>query len=670
MVFHFNGINGSNGDYLLPALTHEMLAKIARNEPLDRKHLEELRWLKRQKKSIKLDVPAGVDANDLAQSGWGVIFAHEDANAPAIREALKELLDHRREQATRKNEKFYRECAGADGYRRGETKEAFLSRHSMGPGPVHPERMPYYLLIVGDPEMIPYRFQYQLDVAYAVGRIHFDTLEEYAAYAHSVVEAERGGLKLPRRAVLFGVRNEDDDATTLSADELVKPLSEMLEADQPSWDVRTLLHEDATKSRLSRLLGGDETPALLFTASHGMGFDNGSNRQLKDQGALLCQDWPGPRKWAKRIPEDFYFGADDVPGDARLYGLISFHFACYGAGTPKLDEFSHREFTDPKLIAPHAFVAQLPKRLLGHPKGGALAVVGHVERAWGYSFMWGDDVKQQGQLGSFKSSLKLLMEGHTVGHAFEYFNERYAEIASDLSSTLENIKFGGEYDQLALAETWTAHGDARGYAIIGDPAVRLPVGETKTAEGERPTIHLSTKPTSDKPAALKTRKPRAGAAAPKEPNAAAPPPLSPLTGELPAAARDANVDFGLFDSFKGSRTRLTEALEQFAEKLSKAVQKAVEDASSLEVRTYVAEDMKGVTDDAERFGDAAKLRAVTRINVDGDTQVCVPLEDGELDATLWKIHSETVQSAQANRAEMLKTMVSAATGLFDVFKAF
>jgi len=473
LEFTFNGLDGATGAPLYPPASLAEMEALARGLRPDPRQTAEVTAWREEMTRTHLGLREGFDARDLASSGWGVVFP---ANAsPAVREALAPLVEHRRSQAAARAEKRFREID----YRPGESKADFLRRSGVGPGPADPDRLPYYLLLAGNPEEIPWPFQHQLEVQYAVGRLCFDTPEEYASYARTVVDAETTAAQRtppdrPRKITLFGAANPDDRATQLMASHLVRPLATALSALPGGGSVETLLAETATRERLARLLGGEETPDLLFTATHGMGFPSGDPCQRAHQGALLCHDWPGPRTAPGPIARDCYLSGDDVADGARPGGLISFFYACHGMGTPERDAYAQRSGgADRRLLAPQPFVARLPRRLLGHPAGGALAVIGHVERTWGYSFLW-DGAGEQPQV--FEDSLKRLLDGYPVGAALEPFALRFGELAADLTALLEKISFDEPVDPRELVRLWTAHNDARAYAVLGDPAVRLPGG--------------------------------------------------------------------------------------------------------------------------------------------------------------------------------------------------
>jgi hypothetical protein len=466
-----NGIDAVTGQYLVPPLTMTEavdLLKKAAEPPATISWLRRIWWTINQP---HLGLPFDVDAASVAQAGWGAVF-HCDTS-PEVRAALNPLINHRRSQVG--DEARFKVLE----YRTGEERATWLARHGVGAGSVEPTKVPYYLLLVGSPEDIPFSFCHQLDVEYAVGWLHFDRAEEYASYAASVVRYETAAeLPNAKEVVFFASRHDLDPATQLSADQLVNPLADGTQvgstpstgvAERQGFRRRKFWGDAATKSALTDVLrseAGERPPAFLFTATHGMGFPRGHARQISAQGALLCQDWPG----FGSISPDHYFAAVDLPADARVHGLIAFHFACFGGGTPARDRFVHKAGVPPPLIADRSFLAALPKALLSHPGGGALAVIAHVERAWGYSIV---TPNAGPQLLPFENAIGRLLTGQPVGYALKDFNERYAALSTSLASMLEEVSFGAQVSDLDLVASWVARNDAEGYVVLGDPAVSL-----------------------------------------------------------------------------------------------------------------------------------------------------------------------------------------------------
>ena len=466
-----NGISGVTGQYAVAPQTLEDLARALRKKPEDERAPDHVlqRGQKLKQKSFTRALPWGVEPHDVARAGWGVVF-HEHESA-AVRDAVKPLVEHRRRQV------------GADSrvkelvYHDGESATAWLARHDVSWHNVTPEKVPYYLLFVGSPARLPFEVTHEIDSDYCIGLLDFETPDEFSRYAASVVDYETArGVATAKEAVFFGTRHPFDDATTLSADWLVGPLTDGAGRDpavapQLGFRQRTLVGPDATRQALLQELDGTSTrPALLFTASHGVVWPSGDPHQRAAQGALLCQDFPG---FGAIQPAHFVAGAD-VPDSARLHGLVAFHFACYGGGTPHEDLYAFDLDQEVPVLAPEPFVAALPRRLLAHPNGGALACVAHVERAWGTSIT---GLASSPQIRAFQRALASLLVGKPAGVAVQEFNDLSATLSEVLARLLGNVARNKPVDDAELVSTWTARNDAGGFVLLGDPAVRLRVND-------------------------------------------------------------------------------------------------------------------------------------------------------------------------------------------------
>jgi len=408
-----------------------------------------------------------LDPKDLASAGWGVIFASDID--PKVKQALQPLLDRR--QALAKTQARFKIFEGSSGAKAGQSAIDWLDDRGTSLTVVDPddgEGVPYYLLLVGSPKQIPFEFQFLLDTQWSVGRICFDTVEEYAAYAQAVVEYETAKtLPHKKQAAMWMPHNTGDDATGALLDQVGTPFSKHL----GGYSLNSYLGPQATKEQLTNVLSGKMPggqPAVLFTGSHGLEWSKSDPAgQKKNQGALVTQEWsPGSPVQAAQM-----FSAADVPADCAVKGLMYFLFACFGGGCPANDTYERAITGEPLALAPEPMLAQLPQKLLAK---GALAVMAHVDRAWAWSFQAGNG-RPQNQV--MRSTIEAVMMGLPAGLAMDYFNSQWTTLAALLGIQAGAMASAGKMEPPELSNLVVARDDARNYVLFGDPFAKLRVNE-------------------------------------------------------------------------------------------------------------------------------------------------------------------------------------------------
>ncbi|MDI3284725.1 hypothetical protein [Polyangium sp. 15x6] len=238
--------------------------------------------------------------------------------------------------------------------------------------------------------------------------------------------------------------------------------------------------------------GGNVSPddflaaaSMLFSISHGCGAPRAG--------------WASPEE-QRRLQGAMSFGggvritAEDVATRPFLPGGLWFFFACFGAGTPGESAYHHwlAALRDiglygrnvdgvlRSLSTERPFVAALPQAALANPQG-PLAVMGHVDLAWTFSF---HDVGTTNKYrpSRFQDIFRTLVEGKRVGAGYFELQRFFQQASVDLSTMYDRdarMKARGvEVDDDKVRKTrkatlWMLRQDLSAYVLLGDPAARL-----------------------------------------------------------------------------------------------------------------------------------------------------------------------------------------------------
>jgi hypothetical protein len=407
------------------------------------------------------------DEGDPRSVGWTILLNKKDPDRAARLDAIQPLAKQRG-------------WSGEPLYYNDEKPYEWYDWVSNSYSPLNAER-PFYVLILGGPAQVPFLFQSFLATNAAVGRLDLEP-DQVRAYAEKVVRLEKTSEPIVKRETIFFATNHSIDShapidpTYYSHYHLAAPMAQQVQ-DAYKFAVKKLFAQDATKANLADALHHAK-PALVFTASHGLGApDEPLKRQKLLNGAICCQDEPSDDD------EAWLFGAWDVPTkDAFLEGALFFQFACFGYGTPAQSDFAHWDARIGRAVnAKQDFVAALPKKLLAHPHG-PIGFVGHLDIALLHGF---EDPNNPGtaqdpwhvRVAPFTNAVRNVLQLNPVGFAMRAMNRRYNELNQNLTTFFDQLQRRAvQVDavmQQRLVDTFLSRSDAQNYLIFGDPGARL-----------------------------------------------------------------------------------------------------------------------------------------------------------------------------------------------------
>ena len=418
--------------------------------------------------------------DDLARQRWGIIAPAGELGDRLI-DAIAPLVAQRRRQQGAVREYRVPE-------RMTMEEAARWKKRVFRPGTDLDDDLPRYQLILGDLDQVPLALQQVQASDGFVGRIAFDDLDGYRAYAAKVVDWEdRPRAATEADAILHAVR-DGTAATRRGHEALIAPGADILRRRRTLHDVRygelrVTGSERPSPAELWAAAAVDR-PGVLLSLGHGVGVPRGAAtrdaaRQRREQGALS-------------FGSGGVMTGADVAGRGILPGGVWLAVACFAAGTAETSDYRHWldtlrrtghaasdiEHVLDTLAHDRPFVAALPKAALADPSG-PLAFVGHVDLAWVYSFFDLDD-RPRRRPDRLIGVMQALLNGHRAGVAVRKLTRFFAEVNTELTA-LENAHTAAGAAPLddrastRRGHLWMLRQDLAGYVLLGDPAVRLPI---------------------------------------------------------------------------------------------------------------------------------------------------------------------------------------------------